>query len=138
LDSYLQEKGLTADKLDLTLMINTSSGHQKIAEAIQQMWKTNLGLDVKVVNQEWKVYVVTTLDPVATPQIFRMGWCIDYPDANNFDKDVAAFGGESNPSEGGGFNWKNDEYDKLVADAARNSTRRSVSNCMPRPRRSWS
>ncbi len=119
LQSYLDEKGLTADKLDLTLMFNTSSGHQKIAEAIQQMWKDNLGLDVKVVNQEWKVYLVTTKDPTATPQIFRMGWCIDYADANNFDREVAAFGGSMNPSKGGGFNWKNDEYEKLVLDAAK-------------------
>jgi oligopeptide transport system substrate-binding protein len=119
LDSYLQEKGLTADKLDLTLMFNTSSGHQKIADAIQQMWKTNLGLDIKVVNQEWKVYLVTTKDPKATPQIFRMGWCMDYPDAHNWDKDVAAFGGFQNPSKGGGFNWKNDKFEKLVADAAK-------------------
>jgi oligopeptide transport system substrate-binding protein len=118
LQSYLDEKGLTADKLDLTLMFNTSSGHQKIAEAIQQMWKQNLGVDVKVVNQEWKVYLVTTKDPTATPQIFRMGWCMDYPDANNWDKDVTAFGGSQNPREGGGFNWKNDEFEKLVADAA--------------------
>jgi len=119
LQSYLDEKGLTADKLDLTLMFNTSAGHQKIAEAIQQMWKDNLGLDVKVVNQEWKVYLVTTKDPKATPQIFRMGWCMDYPDANNWDKDVAAFGGSQNPREGGGFNWKNDVYEKLVTDAAK-------------------
>jgi oligopeptide transport system substrate-binding protein len=119
LQSYLDEKGLTADKLDLTLMFNTSAGHQKIAEAIQQMWKDNLGLDVKVVNQEWKVYLVTTKDPTATPQIFRMGWCMDYPDANNWDKDVTAFGGSQNPREGGGFNWKNDAFEKLVLDAAK-------------------
>jgi oligopeptide transport system substrate-binding protein len=119
LDSYLQEKGLTADKLDLTLMFNTSSGHQAIAEAIQQMWKQNLGVDVKVVNQEWKVYLVTTKDPQATPQIFRMGWCLDYPDANNFDRDVAAYGGSQNPLKGGGFNWKDDAYEKLVLDAAK-------------------
>ena len=65
LQSYLDEKNLTVDKLDITLMFNTSAGHQKIAEAIQQMWKDNLGLDVKVVNQEWKVYLVTTKDPRA-------------------------------------------------------------------------
>jgi oligopeptide transport system substrate-binding protein len=119
LQSYLDEKKLTADKLDLTLMFNTSAGHQKIAEAIQQMWKNNLGLNVKVVNQEWKVYLVTTKDPVATPQIFRMGWCMDYPDANNWDKDVVAVGGNNNPKDGGGINWKNDAFEKLVADAAK-------------------
>jgi oligopeptide transport system substrate-binding protein len=119
LDSYIKDQGLTGpEALDLTLMFNTSSGHQAIAEAIQQMWKQNLGLDVKVVNQEWKVYLVTTKDPEATPQIFRMGWCLDYPDANNFDKDVAAFGGSQNPREGGGFNWEDNAYEALVNQAA--------------------
>jgi oligopeptide transport system substrate-binding protein len=119
LNSYLQEKGLKADQLDLTLMFSTSSSRQKIAEAIQQMWKTNLGLDVKLANQEYKVYTVTIKDPVETPQIFFGGWCLDYPDANNFHKDVVAFGSMLNPRNGGGLNWKNDEYEKLVAYAAR-------------------
>jgi oligopeptide transport system substrate-binding protein len=118
LQSYLDEKGLTADKLDLTLMFNTSSGHQKIAEAIQQMWKENLGLDVKLTNQEWKVYLNTIRDPKATPQIWRLGWCQDYADANNFDREVAAKGGSANPKEGGGFNWDNPTYEDLVKQAA--------------------
>ena len=79
LDEYLTEKNTTADKLDLTLMFNSGSSHQPIAEAIQQMWRDNLGLDVKIVPQEWKVYLKTTKDPVNTPQIFRMGWVLDYP-----------------------------------------------------------
>ncbi len=79
LEEYLAEKGITSADMDITLMFNTSSGHQKIAEAIQQMWKANLGLDVKVTNQEWKVYLETVKDPVATPQIWRMGWCHGLP-----------------------------------------------------------
>jgi oligopeptide transport system substrate-binding protein len=117
----LDEKGLTAADLDLTLMFNTSSGHQKIAEAIQQMWKDTLGVDVKLVNQEWKVYLETIRDPVATPQIFRLGWCMDYPDANNFLKEDAGFGGSANPAEGGGFNWKNDQFESLITQAAKES-----------------
>jgi oligopeptide transport system substrate-binding protein len=72
LDAYLKEKNLTADKLDLTLMFNTSSGHQKIAEFVQQQWKDNLGINAKLTNQEWKVYLVTTKSE-QTPQVFRMG-----------------------------------------------------------------
>lgn len=123
LDEYLTEKGTTADKLDLTLMFNTSSGHQKIAEAIQQMWKDNLGLDVKLVNQEWKVYLKTVKSP-ETPQIWRLGWCQDYPDANNYDREVIAVGGSANPDDNadgepdGGLMWKNEDYEKLVKEAA--------------------
>lgn len=118
LDEYLAEKGLTKDKVDITLMFNTSSGHQKIAEAIQQMWKTNLGIDVKLTNQEWKVYLQTIRDPVGTPQVYRLGWCQDYPDANNFTREVFAAGGSANPSEGGGINWLNEAFEKIVAEAA--------------------
>ncbi len=119
LDAYLKEKNLTVDKLDLTLMFNTSSGHQKIAEAIQQMWKQNLGLDVKLANQEWKVYLNTIKDPKNTPQIWRIGWCADYPDANNFDREDVAFGGSANLTNGGGLNWKDDAYEKLILDAGK-------------------
>lgn len=121
LQSYLDEKKLTADQLDLTLMFNTSAGHQKIAEAIQQMWKDNLGVNVKVVNQEWKVFLVTTKSK-ATPQIWRAGWCQDYPDANNFDRDVFAVAGANNPAENGepfgGVNWKNPIFEDIVTRAA--------------------
>ncbi len=118
LKSYLDETGQTADALDITLMFNTSSGHQKIAEAIQQMWADTLGVNVKLTNQEWKVYLNTIRDPVATPQIFRLGWCQDYPDANNFLKEDAGFGGSANPSEGGGFNWNDPKYEDLLTQAA--------------------
>lgn len=116
LQSYLDEKGMTADQLDLTLMYNTSAGHQAIAEAIQQMWKDNLGVTVKLVNQEWKVYL-KTLQGADTPQIWRLGWCQDYPDANNFDKEAVGYGGSANPP-GGGLNWNDPNYEQLITQAA--------------------
>lgn len=123
LQSYLDEKGIGIGDLDLTLMFNTSSGHQRIAEAIQAMWKDNLGVDVQLTNQEWKVFL-ETVKGANTPQIWRMGWCMDYADANNFDFEVVAVGGSSNPADvtpgvpSGGFFWKNDDYERLVREAA--------------------
>jgi len=118
LNEYLAEKKLTADKVDITLMFNTNAGHQKIAEAIQQMWKDNLGIDVKVTNQEWKVFLKTIRDPKGTPQIYRLGWCSDYPDANNFTREVFVKGGSANPAEGGGVNWENAKFEEIVKQAA--------------------
>jgi oligopeptide transport system substrate-binding protein len=118
LQEYLDEKGVTADSLDITLMFNTSSGHQQIAEAIQQMWADNLGVQVKLTNQEWQVFLDTIRDPVATPQIYRLGWCQDYPDANNFIREVFVKGGSANPAEGGGVNYENPAFEELVVAAA--------------------
>ena len=41
----------------LTLMYNTVESHRTIAEAVQQMWKKNLNVDIELENQEWKVYL---------------------------------------------------------------------------------
>jgi oligopeptide transport system substrate-binding protein len=116
MDEYLAEKGITAADVDITLMFNTSSGHQTIAEAIQQMWKENLGIDVKLTNQEWKVYLNTIKSP-ETPQIYRLGWCQDYPDANNFIREVFITGGSANPGDGG-VNYSNPEWEELLLKAA--------------------
>ena len=40
----------------VTLTYSTSDTHQKIAEALQQMFKENLGVDVKLANMEWNVF----------------------------------------------------------------------------------
>jgi len=67
---------------EITYMFNTSEGHQKIAEFFQASWKEVLGVDVKLANQEWKVYLKTVTEEA--PQIYRMAWCADYPDENNW------------------------------------------------------
>lgn len=79
---YPDGKGLP----EVTLMFNTSEGHQKIAQFIQQSWKENLGVDVKLANQEWGVYLKTVTED--SPQIWRLGWCADYPDENNWVLEV--------------------------------------------------
>jgi oligopeptide transport system substrate-binding protein len=75
----------------ITLMHNTSEGHAKIAQAIAAMWQDVLGIDVAVENQEWKVYLQTIEKdtPVEeAPHVWRMGWCADYPDQNNWVHEV--------------------------------------------------
>ncbi len=122
LQSYLDEEGKTAAELDITLMFNTSEGHRKIAEAIQQMWKDALGLEVKLVNQEWAVYL-DTIKGAATPQIYRLGWCLDYPDANNFIRENFGPNGSANPyidgKPAGGVFYQNEDFFAGLLEAAR-------------------
>ena len=122
LQGYLDEMGVAAADLDLTLMFNTSEGHQRIAEAIQQMWKDNLGLEVKLVNQEWGVYL-ETIRGAETPQIWRLGWCLDYADANNFIREVFGKNGGANPftdgKPSGGIFYDNPDFFTGLEAAAR-------------------
>lgn len=121
LAEYLAEKRLSTSELDITLVFNTSSGHRQIAEAIQQMWRDNLGLNVKLATLEWKDFL-KAMQSQNAPQIWRSGWYLDYPDANNFVREVFAVGGNSNPAHkgepSGGVNWKNVQFEELVKQAA--------------------
>ena len=104
---YPDGKGLPP----IELLYNTSEAHRIIAEAIQQMWKKSLGVEVQLVNEEWKVYLDAqrTLDY----QICRAAWIGDYADPNSF-LDMWLTGGGNNET-----GWSNPEYDRLIAEAAR-------------------
>jgi ABC-type oligopeptide transport system substrate-binding subunit len=86
---WLAEAGYPGGKgfPEVVLMYNTSENHGRIAQAVQQMWRRELNVRVKVENQEWKVYLQTTRRRDG-PHVFRMGWCADYPDANNWLMEV--------------------------------------------------
>jgi len=99
---------------EITLMHNTSEGHKKIAEAIAAMWQTTLGIKVKIENQEWKVYLntISKNTPVEEmPHVWRLGWCADYADANNFVNEVF------NPKMRNDIRWDNKEFQELVEKA---------------------
>ena len=95
----------------MVLAYNTEEDHKLVAEAVQSMWQRNLGVIVRLDNQEWKVYLKNLQnDP---PHIFRLGWGADYPDPDNFMKLFTAGSGNNNTR------WKNPRYDQLLDLAAR-------------------
>jgi oligopeptide transport system substrate-binding protein len=64
------------------LLFNTSESHKHIAEVLQEQWRGALGVQVELVNQEWKVFLATTR--AKDYWISRGGWIGDYPDPNTF------------------------------------------------------
>lgn len=129
LQSFLDDEGMTLEEfnaLDITLMHNTSEGHARIAAAIQQMWKDNLGVDVRVENQEWKVYLQTlknTTPVEEMPHIWRLGWCADYPDENNwvyevFNADAGANRLRRNCMDANCSETTTSDFDEITASAA--------------------
>jgi oligopeptide transport system substrate-binding protein len=93
------------------VLFNTSEAHKQIAEVLQQEWKEALGVDVELVNQEWKVYLATTRS--LDYWMARGGWIGDYLDPNTF-LDLWTSGNGNNRT---GF--ADPEYDALIDRAAR-------------------
>jgi oligopeptide transport system substrate-binding protein len=91
----------------LDLIYNTSESHRAIAEAIQQMWKKNLNIDVELRNEEWKVYLDAEM--TGNYQMARAGWIADYVDPNSF-LDLWETGNGNNQT-----NWSSTDYDRLLA-----------------------
>ncbi len=93
----------------LKLLYNTSESHRVLAEAVQQMWKKTLNINVTLVNQEWKVYLdsVKRLDY----SIARAAWIGDYNDPNTFLDMWVSDGGNNRTG------WSHAEYDRLIAEA---------------------
>lgn len=79
----LAEAGYTADKpLTINLLYNTSDLHKKLAIAASSLWKKNIGVNVKLVNQEWKTFLDTRHQ--GTFDVARAGWCADYNEPTSF------------------------------------------------------
>ncbi|MBL9211584.1 MAG: peptide ABC transporter substrate-binding protein, partial [Opitutaceae bacterium] len=93
----------------IELLYNTSENHRAIAEAIQQMWRKNLGVNISLLNQEWKVYLDMQHTKNFTLQ--RGGWIADYLDPHVF-YEIWETGNGNNDT-----NWGTPEYDQLLQQA---------------------
>jgi ABC-type oligopeptide transport system substrate-binding subunit len=95
----------------VTAGYNTLSGNRLIMEALQQMWKKELGIRVALENQEWKVY----LGKVQRKEfeIARWAWFGDYADPLTF---LEILGG-ANPNNHA--QWRDAGYDRLLEAANR-------------------
>ncbi len=95
----------------IDIHFNTSEKHKTIAEAVQQMWKRELSIDVGLMNVDWKVY----LDNTKKGDYFvsRLGWIGDYPDPNVF-LDMWVTGSGNNQT-----GYSSRRYDDLVLQSQR-------------------
>lgn len=93
----------------IEILYNTSEQHQTIAEAIQAMWKRNLNIEVRLLNQDWKVYL-SSLD-LLDYGLARSGWIADYVDPVNFLECFLSHSGNNRTG------FSDPEYDRLIAAA---------------------
>lgn len=79
-----EQAGYSARRpLRTELRFNTSLTHRRLAVAVAAMWKQHLGVETRLVNEEWKVFVANRRQGRIT-EIVRGGWIADWRDAGNF------------------------------------------------------
>ena len=95
----------------IELLYNNSESHRVVAEAIQEMWHRELGVDVRLLNQELKA--TFTARRAGAYQILRSVWIGDYLDPATFLEIFRRDGGNNYT------NWASGDYDAALFAAAR-------------------
>ncbi|MGD1032313.1 MAG: peptide ABC transporter substrate-binding protein [Opitutaceae bacterium] len=93
------------------LLFNDSENNKLIAEAVQEMWRRELGIDARLVNEDLKS--VLAARRVGDYQILRSSWVADYEDPASF-LDVWRSGSGDNFT-----GWSSPGYDALLFAAER-------------------
>ncbi len=106
------EAGYSKDNpVRFTVLYNTGEDHRNIAVAIAAMWKQNLGAEVALENQEWKV-LLKNRHNAELWDVLRFAWVGDYNDANTFLEIFASHHGQNI----NGYN--NRQFDEFLAQAS--------------------
>lgn len=92
----------------IEILYPTSDSGRIVTEALQSMWVANLGIEVKLYNQEWKVYLDST--NTQDYDVAWSAWIGDYVDPMTFLDMMVTDGGNNRTS------WSNARYDRLVRD----------------------
>lgn len=110
LEEGLAEENMTKDDLNgMVIVYNTDETHKKIAQAIQEMWNSKLGVSLKLENMEFQTLIDRRRQGDFT--IARAGWVGDYADPMTM-LDLFTTGNPQNNTR-----WGDPEFDKLIKTA---------------------
>jgi oligopeptide transport system substrate-binding protein len=102
---YADGKGMPT----ITLVCKANDADKDVAQALQSMWKTNLGVDVNIQTFDSKVYWNEVHQGNFT--IATDGWTADYPDPyDHLFQFITSANAKNN-------RWSNADYDKLIEDS---------------------
>lgn len=107
---------------EIELLFNSSEGNSLIAEAIQGMLKQNLGVKIKLNNQEYKSYLANRAQK--NYDMARSSWTGDYVDPSTF---LYVFTGSSGNNYS---NWMHAAYDKLMQESCQSADPKARLECM--------
>ncbi len=95
----------------LELLFNTSENHRLLAEAVQEMWRRELGIEVRLANQDARVFLDNRRS--LNFDISRASWFGDFADPVSFLEIFTS--GNANNQTG----WSDPGYDARLTAAAR-------------------
>ncbi len=99
---------------DITIHVPGRGGAPpQTVEAIVEMWRRNLGVEVAIEQTEWATFLFDINKTPNPYQIYDIGWIADYPDPQNFLEIL--FSCESQDNHLG---YCNPEVDELLKQAA--------------------
>ncbi len=93
------------------IQMNIDAINKKVFEAVQEMWRRELGINVRLLQRDQRVYL--DAQRKLDYDISRSRWVGDYNDPNTY-LDMFITGGANNQT-----GWSNAEYDHLIAEAGR-------------------
>jgi ABC-type oligopeptide transport system substrate-binding subunit len=102
---YSQEKPLR-----ITLLYDAGDFHETIALAVSEMWRENLGVEVRLDKREWK-YFLATRHNRADWQVMRFAWVGDFDHPAAFADIFRSTSPQNLPG------YENERYDQLLAEA---------------------
>ncbi len=107
---WREARGRGAAPERLRLCSDASANHHRTAVALVDQWRRTLGVDVDLVEIEWKAYLALRENP-ADCDLLRFGWSADFIDAAAF---LALFeSGHAQNVPG----YTNARYDALLAES---------------------
>jgi oligopeptide transport system substrate-binding protein len=104
----------------IEILYPTSDSGRIVCEALQAMIRSTLGIDVRLYNQEWKVYLNSTVN--RNYDIAWSAWIGDYVDPMTFMDMMVTDGGNNRTG------WSSPRYDELIqlAQAEGDATKRNA------------
>lgn len=112
-DLYARSGGLPGNKLEIGY--NTDGGHKDWIEAVGNMLKDNLGIEVTPRPFEKFGAILDALDEKQYNGAFRMGWTMDYPSIENYLRPIFSRIAIDNGSNHAGY--VNEQFEAALAAA---------------------
>ena len=107
---YAQAGYSAAEPLSMTLLYDAAGIHETIALAVSEMWRSTLGVDVRLEKREWKHLLAARKSP-GEWQVMPFAWSGDYDHPATFTDLFHSASPQNLPG------YSNERYDALLEDA---------------------